>query len=199
MTDPQQVNEMANILNKMNDAASGNPIKKSSTTQDETAAMADVLRKLNAATETAAKDLVTESKTNHNLDMATKTSKTETGVTVSRYDIRADKKTVQEGLTKTFYSIVDNRSNKVVHADLGLFESAMGIVKHKLYTSDDQKVQRILDLDQEYVGAVMETYRYKKKLRRLDESSIQHDVASAKYSNARSKVSTVKMRLLKAI
>jgi hypothetical protein len=194
----QQVDEMANILSKMNSAASGKRVATSSS-QDETNAMADVLRKLHAATNDAAKDLVTESKTNHDLDMAVKTRRTETGVSVSRFDIRTERKTVQEGLTKTFYSVIDNKTNNVIYDNLGLFESAMGIVKHKLYKTDEQKVQRILDLDQEYVGAVMETYRYKKKLTRLTESSVQHDVTSAKYSNARSKVGTVKMRLLKAL
>jgi hypothetical protein len=60
-------------------------------------------------------------------------------------------------------------------------------------------VQRILDLDQEYVGAMMETYGYKRRLKRLDESSVQYDVTSAKYSNSRSKLSAAKMKLLKAL
>ncbi len=201
MTDQQQTNAMADILGKLGQVESGSYKKTGSTGAggDEVGAMHDVLAKLQEATNGAAYDVVTEGQRNPNLATAVNTTRTETGVSISRYDIRTEKKTVQEGLTKTFYSVIDNKTGMVVYDDLGLFESAMGIVKHMLYTRDDNKLQRVLDLDQEYVGAMMETYGYKQRLRRLDESSVQFDVTSAKYSNSRSKLSAAKMKILKAL
>ena len=199
MTNPD-TNAMADILGKLGQVESGSYKKTGgSASGDEVGAMHDVLAKLQEATNGTAYGVVNESKKDPNLAVAMNTTRTEAGVSVSRYDIRSEKKTVQEGLVKTFYSVVDNRTGKVVHDDLGLFESAMGIVKHKLYTQNDNKLQRVVELDQEYVGAMMETYRYKRRLKQLDESSVQHDVTSAKYSNSRNKLSAAKMKLLKAL
>lgn len=198
MTNQNDIDAMAKILGNMKAAESGeHTVTKASA--GEADAMADVLQRLQEATSGAAYNVVNESRDNKELDMALNTQKIAEGVSISRYDIRAEKKIVQEGLKKTFYNIVDNKTGKVVHSDLGLFESAMGIVKHMLYTRDDNRVNRILQVDQEYTGAVMETYGYKKRLSRLDESSVQHDVASAKYSNSKSKMQAAKMKLLKVI
>jgi hypothetical protein len=199
MADQEQTNAMANILGKLQAVQEGTFKKSTGTSGDEVDAMAEVLRKLQAATGDAAREMVAESATDPELGMALQTERTEDGVSVSRYDIRTEKKTVQEGLTKTFYHIVDNKSGKLIHKNLGLFETAMGIVKHKLFTKDDNKIQRILDLDQEYVGAMMETYGYKKRLTRLDENSVQYDVATAKYSNSKERLSAIKMKILKAL
>lgn len=201
MTDKEQADAMANILGKLNDVESGKykSTGASGPAAEDTAAMADVLRKLQAATGEAAREVVTESKKKPDLGVALQAQRTDTGVTVSRYDIRSEKKTVQEGLVKTFYHVVDNKTGMEIHTDLGLFESAMGVVKHLLYTKDENKMRRLIDLDQEYVGAMMETYGYKKRMTRLDESSVQYDVASAKYSNARNKLSAAKVKILKAL
>jgi hypothetical protein len=201
MTDQEQNKSMMDILSKMY-AVNEGTYKASDTPRsggDEVGEMYDVLKKLQEATGQSANTIVSETKTNPELGMAVNSTRTESGVTVSRYDIKTEKKTVQEGLSKTFYYIVDNRSEKILHDDIGLFESAMGVVKHLLYTDTPRKVDRILELDQEYVGAMMETYGYKQRLKRLDESTVQHDVVAAKYSNCRTKMSTAKMKLLKAI
>ena len=192
-------NTMADIMTKLNNVAEGIPNAKTSANSDDIGAMAEVMRKLQEVSGNAAHTIVTESKTNPELDAAVNTTRTATGVTISRYDIRTEKQTVQEGLQKTFYYVVDNTTGDTVFSDLGLFESAMGVVKHKLYTQDDTKVQRIIDLDQEYVGAMMETYGYKRRLKRIDESSVQFDVTSAKYSNSKTKLSMTKAKLLKAL
>lgn len=199
MTDKAQVDAMSNILGKLNQAESGNYTKSKSASLDETAAMADVLRKLQEATGNAAQELVTDSKENPSLGFALEAQRTETGVSVSRYEIKTEKKTVQEGLVKTFYHVVDNTTGKTIHRDVGLFETAMGIVKHRLYTKNENKLRRLVDLDREYVGAMMETYGYKKRMSRLDESTVQYDVAAAKYSNAKERLTAIKMKILKAL
>jgi hypothetical protein len=211
MTDQQQTNAMADILGKMNAAAEGrSPAKTtnsagqvvhedSTSMAAQTDAMADVLRKLQSATGEAAREMVTESNNDPDLGMAWQTQRTETGVSVSRYDIRTEKKTIGEGLKKTFYHVVDNETGEMVHEDLGLFETAMGMVKHMLYTHNGEKMNRLVALDQEYINAVVEMHGYKSRLKRLDESTTKYDVASAKYSNARTRLQATKMKILKAI
>jgi len=203
MTDQNQTDAMADILRKLNngvDKAQKGEVNNDPTSKAaQTDAMADVMRKLQAATGEAAYEMVAESASDADLGVAINTTRTEAGVSVSRYDIRATKKTVQEGINKTFYNITDNKTGTMLYDDLGLFETAMGVVKHTLFTKDENKVRRLLSLDQEYVGAVMEVYGLKNRLQRLDESSVQYDVASAKYSNSRTKLSAAKMKLLKAL
>lgn len=167
--------------------------------QAQVNAMADVLRKLESGTGSAAKDIVTESRRKPELGFAVEAERTETGVTVSRFDIRTEKKTVSEGLKKTFYHVVDNRTGEMVAEDLGLFESAMGIVKHLLYTKKENAAQELIRLDAAYVGNMVETYGLKKRMSRLDESTTQYDVAAAKYSQSRQKLSKAKMNILKAL
>jgi len=211
MTDQQQTDAMADILGKMNAAAEGQA--PSSTTRKDgkvvhedptsksaqTDAMADVLRKLQDATGDAAREIVTESSTDPELDMAWKTERTNDGVSVSRYSIRTEKKVIGESLKKTFYHVIDNETEELVHEDFGLFETAMGMVKHMLYTHNGEKMNRLVALDQEYVNSVVELHGYKSRLKRLDESSSKHDVVSAKYSNAKSRLQATKMKILKAI
>jgi len=201
MTDQEQTNAMADILGKLNAAESGTfkIAPGVSSSADDAAAMHDVLAKLQEATNGAAYEMVNESQQDLELATAVNTQRNEQGVSVSRYDIRTEKKTVSEGLKKTFYYVVDNQTGRIVHDDLGLFESAMGIVKHMLYTKKQNKIDRIVELDQAYVGYVVETYGYKTRLTRLDESEVQYDVASAKYSNSKSKMQQAKMLLLKAL
>ncbi len=200
MTDQEQTNAMANILGKLGQVEEGTYEKTGGgASNEDTAAMADVLRKLQETTGAFSQDIVNESKKQPDLGVAVQAQRTKAGVSVSHYDIQTEKKTVHEGLTKTFYHVVDNKTGEIVYEDLGLFETAMGIVKHLLYTNNSQKLSRLVDLDQEYVGAMMETYGYKTRLKRIDESSVKYDVTSAKYSNAKSRLGAVKMKILKAL
>jgi hypothetical protein len=196
MSDIKQTDAMADILRKLNEGVDvSNPSSKASRTN----AMAEVLRKLQNVTKNTVTTVVTEGMDKPDFNVAVNTTRTKSGVSISRYDIQTEKKLVQEGLKKTFYRIIDNRTDKLIYEDLGLFESAMGIVKHMLYTHNTQRIERLIELDQEYVGAIMETYGYKQRMRRLNESSVQYDVAAAKYSKSRTKMATTKMKILKAL
>jgi len=209
MTDKSQVDAMENILGKLGQIESGETPSKTpkqpgqhedpTSKAAQTEAMASVLEKLQAASGSAAQEIVTESQNEPDLGFAVQAERTETGVTVSKYDIRAEKKTVNEGLKKTFYNVIDNRSGDIIYEDLGLFESAMGIVKHLLYTKNNNKLNRLVDLDREYVSSVLETHGHKHRLGRMNESSTKYDVTSAKYSNAKSRMQAAKVKILKAL
>jgi hypothetical protein len=168
--------------------------------QAQVDAMSDVLKKLKSNVDTAAQGIVTESKKNPDLGFAVEAQRTdERSVSVSRYTIQAEEKTLTEGLSKNFYNVVDTQTNEIVAADLGLFESAMGVVKHLLYTNKVAAVDKIINLDSVYLSAMTEAYAYKKRMSRLDESTATHDVAAAKYSQAKQKLASAKMRILKTL
>jgi hypothetical protein len=162
-------------------------------------AMADVIRKLGSSVDSAAHNIVTESKHNPDLGFAVEAQRTDAGVTVSCYDIRTEKKDVTEGFNKTFYHVIDNRNGETVAGDLGLFESAMGIVKHLLYTNKLDAVNKLVQFDAAYVGNMVETFSCKQRMRRLDESTAQYDVAAAKHSQSRQQMRNTKMKILKAL
>lgn len=167
--------------------------------QAQVEAMANVLKKLEANAGSAAHNIVTESKRKPDLGVAIEAHRTESGVSVSRYDIRTEKKTIGENLKKTFYHVIDNKTDKIIAEDLGLFESAMGIVKHLLYTKKQNLIEKIIQLDAAYVGTMTEVYGLKTRIQRLNEDTVKYDVAIAKYSQSKQSLSKIKMNILKAL
>lgn len=205
MTDQQQTDAMAAIMGKLNSAVDNkNSFKKDRSKNHsdptsmaaQTDAMADVLRKFKTATSDSVTDLVNESRHDQELDMAINTTRTHNGVTVSKFDIVTERKDMGNGLAKTFYNVIDNDTGEKVYSNLALFESAMGLVKHELYTNNYQKIQRLVSLDQEYVGLVLELLSYKQKLKTLTEDTVKFDVTSAKYSNVKEKLKIAKKKIL---
>lgn len=207
MTDQQQTDAMAKILGRLNNVGNrnSNDHKEKKVHLDPTSraaqtdAMAAVLEKLNAATRGAAETIVVESQNNTELDIAWKTMKTSDGVSVAQYTIQTEKRSIGQGLTKTFYHVYDNDIKDRIYQDISLFETAMGVVKHILYTQKENRIQRLLDLDQEYMRTVVEMHTHKQRLKTLNESSTKYDVTKAKYSNARGRMTTVKMKILETI
>ncbi len=156
-------------------------------------AMSKILQQLDAST----KQIVTEHKNDPDMNFAMniKKDQADNSVAISEYRIVPVKGNLS-GFAKTFYNITN--SDGVLYENLGLYESAMGIVKHLLYTKKEFKVQNILDQDSAYLGYLSEAMGYKKRLSTLTEG-VAHDVASAKYSNAREKMSAAKNKILKSI
>lgn len=201
MVDKSEVDFMTNLMNNLNNVesktvqAKTNPTDNATHLSEDANAMHDILSKL----QTVTNDVVVENANDTDLTMAITTQKADDSVSISNYKIALNKRKLQEGFTKTFYTIIDTNTNQVVYKDLGLFESAMGIVKHTLFTKKSSRVENILSLDESYVALISELYAYKKKMKRLDESTAQYDVAAAKYSNSKTKLEQVKMKLLKTL
>ncbi len=87
--------------------------------------MYDILNKLNSVDSTS-KILAERAENDVELEMAITQKVTETSVSVQNYRIDI---VLQEfaGKQKRFYNVVDG--NKIIYRELGLFETAMGIVK----------------------------------------------------------------------
>ena len=106
-----------------------------------------------------------------------------------------EKTTIVPGIRKTFYNIKDG--NEVIHKELALFETAMGIVKGLLF-DNDSKVNRLLELDNRYASSLQEAATYKMKCKTIVESS-KHDIAMAKQGAAVCKMKEIKKQIKSAL
>ena len=96
------------------------------------------------------------------------------------------------GKQKRFYNIVEDE--KIIHRELALFETAMGIVKN-LMLGKNAKVKDLEKLDVEYNNSLYEVYMYKTKAKK----SINEDVMLAKMSQAQHKLSEAKSKILQKL
>lgn len=159
--------------------------------------MADILRKLEGNTDAVVKDLVSSSKDNPDIGFAIEAKRTADSVTVSRYDIRTETKPIINNVNKTFYHVVDNTTGEVVADTLGLFESAMGIIKHLLYTNKIGVAEEIIKFDDMYVNKLTEMYQHKARMRLLSESTEARDISQAKFEQAKQQLAKAKMNILR--
>ena len=155
-----------------------------------TKAMLDILKKVNAVEKTT--KIVAERANNDvDLQMAITQKVTENSISVQNYRIDivllpfASKQ-------KRFYNIVENE--KIIHRELALFETAMGIVKN-LMLGKRQKVTELEKLDVEYNNSLYEVYMFKTKAKK----SINEDVMIAKMSQAQNKLYDTKNKILQKL
>lgn len=197
MPTPEEVKGMQAILDKLNQASAtpASPSVAGSTSVPPTAnvsanaaEMFNILYKLEEATANATKQKFQESKSDITLSTATMQDNT---VSVGKYNVVLEKKTVVPGVKKTFYKITDSKG-AAIYSDIALFESAMGIIKGLLF--ENSKIDKILDLDAKYSNYLSEAAIYKYKAKTLTEGHRQ-DVALAKQGNAATKMATIKKQI----
>ena len=186
-------NGMLDILQKLNDAYTRPAVKstdgtKSYSVSKDASEMLNILQKLETATAKATTEKYHEAKVNIKLSTATMTNNT---VSVGKYNVILEKKSVIPGVKKTFYKITDS-AGETLYSDIALFESAMGVVKGLLFNIS--KVKKILDLDAKYAGYLAETALYQYKAKTLNES-YKKDVAVAKQGNAATKMMAIKNQI----
>ena len=119
---------------------------------------------------------------------------TEQSITVQNYRIDIISEQFA-GREKNFYNVVDGK--EIIHSDLALFETAMGIVKGLLF-DNDSKVNRLLELDNRYASSLQEAATYKMKCKTIVESS-KHDIAMAKQGAAVYKMKEIKKQIKSAL
>lgn len=155
-----------------------------------TKAMHDILAKLKGVNKTTR--MVAERAENDvDLQMAITQKVTENSVTVQNYKIDIVLQPFA-GKQKRFYNICEN--DKVIHRELALFETAMGVVKN-LMLNKHNKVKELLRADLDYNNALYEVYMYKTKAR----NSINEDVMLAKKSKAEFNLANAKAKILKKL
>lgn len=154
--------------------------------------MLSILQKLDEATTQVTKEIVKESENDIELSAIDKKGDT---VRVNNFEITMEKTTIVPGIRKTFYNIKEG--DEIIHNELALFETAMGIVKGLLF-DNDSKVNRLLELDNRYASSLQEAATYKMKCKTIVES-YKHDIAMAKQGAAVSKMKEIKKQIKSAL
>jgi len=166
----------------------------------ESKAMFDILNKLQnanpklmeAKVEEATVDLVEKSKRDTELQFAMTQKVDESSVTVQNYRIDI---VLNEfaGREKRFYNIVETSTNRIIHQELALFETAMGIVKRHMMGKSG--VAELESFDTQYSNALYEVWTQKDRVKR----GINEDVALAKVDAAKTRVAEAKRKILNLI
>ena len=158
---------------------------------NDTKAMYNILSKLNSVDKTTR--MVAESaEKDVELEMALTQKVSENSISVQNYRIDI---VLQEfaNKQKRFYNVVEG--NKILHRELGLFETAMGIVKN-LMLGKNNKVEELAKYDNDYINSLYEVYMHNSRIKR---GNINEDVAVAKLSKAKANVQEAKARILRKL
>jgi hypothetical protein len=166
----------------------------------ETKAMHDILSKLQGANprmmnekvEIAATDLMEAAERDVDLQVAMTSTIDESSVTVQNYRIDI---VLNEfaGREKRFYNVVETSTNKIIHQELALFETAMGIVKK--YMTGKSGVKELEHYDTQYTTALHEVWTHNARAKR----GINEDIALAKADAAKIKVAEAKRKIMKRL
>lgn len=159
--------------------------------EQSTKQMFDILSKLNSVDKTT-RIVAERAEKDIDLKVAINSKVTENSVSVQNYRIDI---VLQEfaGKQKKFYNVVD--SNKIIHQELALFETAMGVVKN-LMDNKNSKVNELVKYDRDYFNSLYEVYAHNS---RIKSGKINEDIAVAKLSNAKEKMQHAKNKILKKL
>jgi hypothetical protein len=159
--------------------------------EQSTKHMFDILSKLNSVDKTT-RIVAERAEKDIDLKVAINSQVTENSVSVQNYRIDI---VLQEfaGKQKKFYNVVDG--NKIIHQELALFETAMGVVKN-LMSNKSSKVNELVRHDHDYANSLYEVYAHNF---RIKSGKINEDIAVAKLSNAKEKMQHAKNKILKKL
>lgn len=151
--------------------------------------MYNILKRLEDATTNVSKQIAQEARTD---------TKAATGlmhnsaINMGGFSVLMEKKSVTGKYKKTYYTITDSTGN-VLHEDVALFESAMGILK-ELVSGKTSNTKKIIDLDNSYASHLQEAAYHKERSVMITEG-YKKDIALAKQSSAMSKLSGIKKQI----
>jgi hypothetical protein len=158
---------------------------------NDTKAMFDILNKLENVDKTTR--IVAERAENDvDLKMAINQRVDENSVSIQNYRVDIVLQNFA-GRQKKFYNVVE--SNRILHKELALFETAMGIVKN-LMLNKSSKVQDLVRYDIEYTNNLYEVYMHNS---RIKSGKINEDIASAKLDRAKQKMLEAKNKILRKL
>lgn len=166
----------------------------------EAKAMYDILSKLNKANpkmmsekvETVYHQLNEAAERDVDLQVAMTSKIEESSVTVQNYRIDI---VLNEfaGREKRFYNIVETGTNRIVHQELALFETAMGIVKK--YMTGKSGIEDLVRFDTDYANSLYEVWSHTARAKR----GINEDISIAKADAAKRRVSEAKSKILQRL
>lgn len=128
------------------------------------AAMSDLLKKLNSATNHVVDDMITASYNSPDATETLYTQKIPNGVKIGRYQV-----TIMEDQTrlagKQYYQIYNSLTNTVLIEDISLIESAIQIIRalNSGNTISSEQVQNLIERDTAYTSHKIDAIMFKKK------------------------------------
>ena len=158
---------------------------------NDTKAMFNILNKLENVDKTT-RIVAERAESDVDLKMAINQRVDENSVSIQNYRVDIVLQNF-EGRQKKFYNIVE--SNRILHKELALFETAMGIVKN-LMLNKSSKVQDLVRYDIEYTNNLYEVYMHNS---RIKSGKINEDIASAKLDRAKQKMLEAKNKILRKL
>ena len=191
MSNPD-VKAMEQIMAKMNNAvANADQIKADRAegkvvVNESNKEMFDILQKLQNATASATKKMITESP----IESAVTTKKEKT-ISMGEYIIEMERVDVAPKIYKTYYNI--SKGGQKVHT-LALFESAMTVLKSYVTDGKTEARNKIIALDEKYDSYLQEAAQHKSRAKQVTES-FKRDVYTAKQGQAVSKMRAVKREI----
>jgi hypothetical protein len=158
---------------------------------NDTKAMFNILNKLENVDKTT-RIVAERAESDVDLKMAINQRVDENSVSIQNYRVDIVLQNFA-GRQKKFYNIVE--SNRILHKELALFETAMGIVKN-LMLNKSSKVQDLVRYDIEYTNNLYEVYMHNS---RIKSGKINEDIASAKLDRAKQKMLEAKNKILRKL
>lgn len=153
--------------------------------------MFDILTKLDGVDKTT-RIVAERAERDIDLKMAINQRVDETSVSVQNYRVDIVLQNFA-GRQKKFYNVVEG--NRILHKELALFETAMGVVKN-LMLNKSSKVQDLVRYDTEYTNSLYEVYMHNSRIKK---GSINEDVALAKLDRAKDKLQEAKNKILRKL
>ena len=191
--DPEMLKILKNLENaeqlheqKQIDRAQGKAV-----VSEDSQEMYNILKRLEDATTNVAQTINEQKDVNPVTAVGMKSGNT---ITMNGYSLHMEKGKLTEKYTKTFYTI--KHGDDVLHKDLGLFESAMAILKKLIERKSG--ISKIVELDDRYLSHLTEAAYHKARAKTITES-VKHDVAIAKHSSAMDKASDAKREIKRLI
>lgn len=192
-----QKNAMGDIMAAMN-RAMGEPVAAGRTAHTSAAgfeagsddakkkAMGDILRMFKSATDNIRED----AQHDEALMEALQTTRTETGVRISEWEIVISE---QEGRTGKFYNVI--REDIEIATDLRLYEAALLLTRELNRGSSitSAKVREILRLEEEFAKNLEDAARFGRIAKNSEGQ--KRVIAEARYSDARSKAVAAKEQI----
>ena len=157
----------------------------------ETDAMASILTRFYAASDTALMNGITDPVGDKTLRTALVTEATEAGVAIGNYEIRVK----QTGIRK-LYDVSRLGGFDMIATDLTLYEAAFGIARA---LNDNEPItcpliRNILVQEANYAKALGDAIHHKHSLRKITESS-RRDIVEARYDAAQQKAAYARLQV----
>ena len=185
----QKLNESSTTVPEKTEQKSNPKLKSNllNSVSKDAKGMYDILQRLDEDTTKVAEETVEKTYQDPTMAVATKKGNS---VKIAEYEITMNKEQVVPGINKMFYTIKED--GKVLHEQLALFETAMGIVKGMMHNKPNN-IGKLLDLDARYGSQLAEAALYKQKSKVSE--GFKLDLAMAKQGQAVQKMNEAKKQI----